>query len=139
MTNSWQVSTFSNVHQCPPRRDDKLVTVKRITQKYEKLILDNPTWSMERLKATVQEEMLAYVSISKCNRAKSTVMSKILDAREGEHSRVFDYQQELLRSNSGNTVVMKLDHDFEDLVFQRFYVCFEACKRGFLARYVGKF
>lgn len=88
MTNSWQVSTFSNVHQCPPRRDDKLVTVKRITQKYEKLILDNPTWSMERLKATVQEEMLAYVSISKCNRAKSTVMSKILDAREGEHSRV---------------------------------------------------
>ena len=46
---------------------------------------------------------------------------------------VFDYQLELLRSNPGNTVVVKLDLDEPQLTFMRFYVCFDACKKGFLA------
>ena len=48
---------------------------------------------------------------------------------------VFDYQLELLRSNPGNTVVVKLDLDEPQLTFMRFYVCFDACKKGFSTGY----
>lgn len=77
--------------------------------------------------------MQADVSLSKCKRAKSIVMQRLLDSTKGEYSKVFDYQLELLRSNPGSTVVVHLDHDYEDPVFQRFYVCLDACKRGLLA------
>lgn len=132
-TVSWQVASFVNEHTCPPRRDNKHVTTKRITNKYEKMIKANPTWSMDSLKATVQEEMQADVSLSKCKRAKSIVMQRLLDSTKGEYSKVFDYQLELLRNNPKSTVVVYLDHDYEDPVFQRFYVCLDACKRGLLA------
>jgi hypothetical protein len=46
---------------------------------------------------------------------------------------VFDYQLELLRSNPGSTVVVKLDTDEPQPTFMRFYVCFDACKKGFFA------
>jgi hypothetical protein len=46
---------------------------------------------------------------------------------------VYDYREELLRSNPGSTIVVKLDQDYQDPVFQRFYVCLDACKKGFLA------
>jgi hypothetical protein len=132
-TSSWQISTFRSDHMCPPRRDNKLVTARRIAEKYEKMIRANPTWKMESLQQTVQEEMLADVSISKCKRAKKIVIDKLVDAINGEYARVFDYQAELLRSNPGSTVIVKLDPDQDKPVFQRFYVCFAACKRGFMA------
>jgi hypothetical protein len=41
---------------------------------------------------------------------------------------------ELLRSNPGSTVVVMLNPDIiQKQVFQRFYVCCDACKKGFLA------
>ncbi|KAF8667739.1 hypothetical protein HU200_052649 [Digitaria exilis] len=38
-TTSWQVATFIDGHICPPRRDNKLVTSRRIAEKYEKFIM----------------------------------------------------------------------------------------------------
>jgi hypothetical protein len=47
---------------------------------------------------------------------------------KGEYSRVYDYQLEL-------SMVVCLDLDIEDKqVFERFYVCFDGLKKGFLAR-----
>ena len=88
---------------------------------------------MQSLKETVQEEMFADVSISKCKRAKKIVLGKMLDATKGEYTRVFDYQEELLRSNPGSTVVVKLEPDCVEPTFQRMYICLAACKRGFMA------
>ena len=85
------------------------------------------------MRETIQEEMLADVSISKIKRAKSIVMQRMFDATRGEYGLVFDYQLELLRSNPGSTIVVKLDTGEVRPTFLRFYVCFDACKKGFLA------
>ncbi|XP_047257687.1 uncharacterized protein LOC124889756 [Capsicum annuum] len=53
-----------------------------------------------------------------------------------EFERISDYRDELLRSNSGSTCVVKLhDETFEDgrKMFQGFYICFDAMKKSFLA------
>lgn len=132
-TEGWLVTSFKDEHTCPPRRDNKLVTSRRIAEKFESAIMGNPTWKLEHLKQTVQEQMHADVSIAKCKRAKSIVMQKVLDSKKGEYGRVFDYQMELLRSNPGSTVVVKLHPDTPEAVFHRMYICLDACKRGFLA------
>ena len=75
---------------------------------------------------------MADVSLAKCKRAKWRVMQKMIDAQKGEYTRVFDYQAELLRSNPGSTVVVALDPEIlVKPVFQRIYVCLDACKKGF--------
>lgn len=61
-------------------------------------------------------------------------MAKLLDATNGEYSKVFGYQVELLRSNPGRTVAVCREPEIMiKHAFQRFYVCFYACKKGFLA------
>ena len=130
-TDSWQISTFVDEHNCPSRRDNKLVTATRIAAKYENMLRANPQWSLQHLKATVQEEMFANVSMSKVKRAKAIVLEKIFRSTKGEYARLYDYQLELLRSNPGSTVIVKVENP--GAVFQRFYVCLDALKRGFLA------
>jgi len=130
----FKVVTFDNVHTCPPRRDNKLVTSTLIAKHYYNQIKDNPTWSVGLMKAAVLKDLFADVSISKCKRAKSLVLQKALDAMKGEYSRVYDYQLELQRSNPGTTVAICLDQEIEDKkVFEKMYVCFDALKKGLLA------
>jgi hypothetical protein len=65
---------------------------------------------------------------------KKIVMDKLLSGLREEYTKVFDYQLELLRSNPGSTVVVCLDPMImEQNIFQRFYVCFDALKKGFKA------
>jgi hypothetical protein len=133
LVESWLVTSLKDEHTCPKRRDNKLMTSTRIAYRFESLIRSNPAWSLQHLQATVQREMFANVSISKCKRAKALVMARWLDRVQGEYSKVYDYQEELLRSNPGSTVVVKMDPDFHVPMFQRFYVCLNACNNGFLA------
>ncbi|KAM3282565.1 hypothetical protein P3S67_026210 [Capsicum chacoense] len=51
-----------------------------------------------------------------------------------EFGRIFDYRDKMLRSNSDSTCVVKVDDsdDSGKLVFQSFYICFDACKKAFL-------
>jgi alpha-galactosidase len=130
--SSWQIASLNDDHTCPPRRDNRLVTAARIAEKYEKMIIANPTWSIEAMKTTVQEEMFADVHGSKLKRAKSIVMQRALDATKGQYKLMYNYQLELLRSNPGSTVVKK-DTDATDPVFQRMYICLDALRKGFLA------
>uniref|UniRef100_A0A8R7Q3N5 SWIM-type domain-containing protein n=1 Tax=Triticum urartu TaxID=4572 RepID=A0A8R7Q3N5_TRIUA len=90
-------------------------------------------WKISSLKQHIQEDMFANVTIAQVKRAKKILMKKWLDARKGQYSRIFDYQLELLRSNPGSTVEVKLEPNQVKPIFQRIYICLEACKKGFMA------
>jgi len=63
------------VHTCPPRRDNTLVTSRRIADKYEKMIKANPQWSIQSMRETVQEEMFA-VSVIQILREPSPLLCR---------------------------------------------------------------
>jgi len=132
-TESWQIVTFNEFHTCPPRRDNRLVTARRIAERYEKFIMANPTWNYGSMKQTVQEEMFADVNIAKLKRAKAMVMQKVLDSTKGQYQRLYDYQDELLRSNPGSTVIVVKEPHVEPPTFQRMFICLDALKKGFIA------
>jgi hypothetical protein len=76
--------------------------------------------------------MFADVHVSKIKKAKAIVRKRVREAMHEEYARVFDYQLEILRSNPGSTVAVVLNPKETAPVFQRLYVCFQACKRGFI-------
>lgn len=89
--DSWQIATLRDEHACPPRRDNKHATSRRIAKKYEKFIMANLMWKLSSMKTTIQEDMFADVSLSKLKRSKSIVMQKSLDATKGQYQRMYDY------------------------------------------------
>ncbi|EEC72042.1 hypothetical protein OsI_04947 [Oryza sativa Indica Group] len=96
-------------------------------------IVANPGWPLSYMKATVQEEMFADASISKLKRAKRLVMQKAFDVTKGQYQKLYNYQQELLRTNPGSTVVINRVIGIEPPVFKRIYICLDGCKKGFMA------
>ena len=79
------------------------------------------------MKETIQEDMGVEVSLIMVKRAKVQVIRKVMDARSGEYSRLFDYALELKRSNPGSSVHTALDPEEEEHVFHIIYICLDAC------------
>lgn len=52
-TDSWQIASFTDEHNCPSRRDNKLVTSRRIANKYENIIRANPQWNLLHMKTSI--------------------------------------------------------------------------------------
>jgi hypothetical protein len=130
----FQIITYEDEHHCAPNRVNNLVSARVIAKRYEHFILANPTWKISSMQCTILKDFFAGVSISKCKAAKQIVMDKLFSGLREEYTKVFDYQLELLRSNPGSTIFVCLDPKIMDQnIFQRFYVCFNAMKKGFRA------
>ena len=75
--DKFKVKTFNDVHICPQRKDNRLVTGPRIADRYEHIIKANPSWKLQNIKETVLLEMGADVSLSNIKRDKAIVMRRI--------------------------------------------------------------
>jgi len=124
----FQIVTYNPNHACCPELKNKRLSTSIICDKYESTIKANPSWKARAMKETVQEDTGVDESITMIKRAKA----KVMDSQSGEYSKLFDYALELKRSNPGTSVHIALDPEEEDHVFQRIYICFDACRRGFL-------
>ncbi|XP_052726016.1 uncharacterized protein LOC128194445 [Vigna angularis] len=50
-----------------------------------------------------------------------------------QYQRLYDYAQELLRSNPGSIVKLSVERNEDKAIFKRIYVCFKACKDNFVS------
>ncbi|KAK4404424.1 hypothetical protein Sango_0811000 [Sesamum angolense] len=71
-----------------------------------------------------------------CYRAKNLALKEIEGSAEEQYTKLWDYAEELRRSNPGSTILMQMadgDGAAGERKFEKFYVCFEALKQGFLS------
>ena len=66
---------------------------------------------------------------TKLPRARRLAMKIIAGAEKGQYKLLWDYGNEIRRSNPGNSFFVALD---EQARFNKAYMCLDACKRGFL-------
>ncbi|PHT88378.1 hypothetical protein T459_10484 [Capsicum annuum] len=93
-------------------------------------------WSVAEFRDKVSVELRAHVTLSQAKRANMKAIALIDGDIKDQYKMMWEYCNEINRTNSGSTIYMKLvDNEVpnEPQRFQRIYICFAACKLGFRA------
>ena len=73
------------------------------------------------------------ISKSKAQKAVSMALKNVHGSYKEQYKRIYDYAHELLHSNSGSTIKVKVEDINGMKVFKRFYVCLKVCKDSFIS------
>ncbi|KAK8669521.1 hypothetical protein V6N13_106949 [Hibiscus sabdariffa] len=131
-TRCIQVKTFINEHNCPVSFKNKMVSMKVIDEHFEDTIKDHPKMKIKEIQRRIQSELHVNVLNARCRRAKSLVTSRLAGSCKEEFALLWDYADELRTKNPGSTIKMAVNRvsNISSPHFKRFYVCFDALKRG---------
>ncbi|KAK8474519.1 hypothetical protein V6N13_099674 [Hibiscus sabdariffa] len=88
--------------------------------------MSEPNYTLRSLQHDVLHEFGTLVLPRKCGRARDMTLEMIEGNHKAQYGRIYDYLQELRITNHGTTTICYLDLR----LFQRMYVCPQACKEG---------
>ncbi|KAK8632300.1 hypothetical protein V6N13_072694 [Hibiscus sabdariffa] len=128
-TEIFQIKTFNDVHTCPKVMKNKNITSKFLAKTYLHRWQRDRNYSDKLLRQEAEEDFVAIIPQSKCLRAKRYAMGILDGSYKEQFSKMYDYLGELRETNSGIRTICKLDAR----LFQRVYVCLDACKKGYIA------
>ncbi|CAL9002060.1 unnamed protein product, partial [Prunus brigantina] len=94
--------------------------------------LTNSNWDVGSFQEKVNQETGYYPSRAQAYRARRLATSNIEGSYTEQYEILWDYCEELKRTNPGSSVVVKSELEGDTPRFQRVYICLQACKQGFL-------
>ncbi|KAL0319690.1 UNVERIFIED_CONTAM: hypothetical protein Sradi_5230500 [Sesamum radiatum] len=77
-------------------------------------------------------QLRCHVSRDQAYRAKRQALKKLEGSHEHQFSKLWDYAEELRRTNPGSTVILGVNDVNGENRFEKFYVCLSALKQDFL-------
>ncbi|WVZ03970.1 hypothetical protein V8G54_024776 [Vigna mungo] len=131
--STWQLRKLIDRHTCSREFNIGLVTSKWLSGKLEKSMKSNPELNLKNLHSKFCQKWNIDVSRSTTTKAKAMATANIEGCFKQQYERLYDYAHEILRSNPGSTVQVKVDRVGEDVIFNRIYVCLKACKDSFVS------
>ncbi|KAK8681383.1 hypothetical protein V6N13_053787 [Hibiscus sabdariffa] len=126
---TWQIKTYIGDHSCIRDTKNTNCTARWLAKAYIDKWRVDPTYSTGSLQKDVQHDHILQVPLTKCSRAKKIALEMIHGNEDEQYGRIYDYITELRGRNPGTTIICKLDYR----VFERIYICLQACKDGFKA------
>ncbi|XP_014496535.1 uncharacterized protein LOC106758121 [Vigna radiata var. radiata] len=109
----------------------KLMTSKWLSERMEKSVKENPTMKVMDIRDKMTRKWNVGISRNMAFKARAVAKDKIEGSLHEQYRRLYDYGHELLKTNSGSTVQIKVDNINGEVIFQRFYACLKACKDSF--------
>ncbi|WOL05719.1 hypothetical protein Cni_G14448 [Canna indica] len=131
---AYQVRRLMDEHTCSLTFKNSRVNSTWLARHYISTIRAMPTIKLMEFKKLVKEQLGVEVSRFQCKRAKEKVYDILVGDSKSEYALMWAYADELRRSNKGSTVQMMVQRPIptDPSVFDRFYVCFEAVRIGFM-------
>jgi hypothetical protein len=134
LTNSFQVKTFSSTHDCPRGFVNKQATTKWVADKLEEKIKIQPNITYMEAYDYIKRSFGVQINETKLFRALKEAKTNVEGNYKEQYGLIWDYARELQRSNVGTTAKINVTPVLQGPPqFKRFYVCLDACKRGFKA------
>ncbi|KAH0712686.1 hypothetical protein KY289_008645 [Solanum tuberosum] len=134
---SFQIKTFVPNHTCFGwNYNNKNITSSWIARRYVDRVRSNKNWKTSEFRDTLSRELRLHVSMHQARRAKEKAIAMIDGDINVQFSILWNYCNEIVRTNLGTSVFLKVTPNEipnKLMRFQRFYICFAACKVGFKA------
>ncbi|XP_058776681.1 uncharacterized protein LOC131651009 [Vicia villosa] len=127
----WQFVSLIDEHTCYRTAHNRQAKTTWLAKKFAHILRHNPDMKPVGLIAEAVDRWGVKLSHDKAYRAKRRAMELIQGAGMDQFTHLRRYAQELLKSNPNSNVVLQCADSSEGPVFERIYVCLEACKSGF--------
>ncbi|KAG8383967.1 hypothetical protein BUALT_Bualt04G0068900 [Buddleja alternifolia] len=130
-----RIRTLNTSHKCGRTLSkNKFVTSRLLSNKYKTDWRLNNGWKVGDFKEKVHLDLNCEISTSQYYRTKRKVNDMLKGQYMDQYARLWDYSKKIKRSNPNSTVVLKtyVDSETGEDKFKRFYVCFDACRKGVL-------
>ncbi|KAL0298709.1 UNVERIFIED_CONTAM: hypothetical protein Sradi_6530700 [Sesamum radiatum] len=92
----------------------------------------DPKRNVKGMRVDIMNELRCHVSRDQAYRAKRQALKKLEGSPEHQFSKLWDYAEELRSTNPGSTVILRINDENGENRFEKFYVCYNAMKQGFL-------
>ncbi|XP_021806105.1 uncharacterized protein LOC110750138 [Prunus avium] len=126
------IKKLSLEHTCGRVEKLKFANPKWICDRFSSKIKRNTYWNLKAFQGEVLESYHVRVSKTQVYRAKKLAKAQIEGNYIQQYARLWDYAEQLKKTNKGSTVKIKCDMVGGEAIFKRIYVCLVACKKGFL-------
>ena len=128
-TMAFMVKRYVSEHTCSKKWKIRAFTSRFLAMKYLESFRADQDMNLMNFSRVVQKEWHMTPGRMKLQRPRRKAMKIIYGDEEGQYKLLWNYANEVRRSNPGSSFYVSLD---ENARFNKLYMCLDACKRGFL-------
>ncbi|XP_019198411.1 PREDICTED: uncharacterized protein LOC109192291 [Ipomoea nil] len=132
---SWRILTMEQKHDgCSWAFDNRMMNSTKIAKRWSKEINYNPDWKMLKFKEKVHDDDKFNMSERQTYRVLAKAKTILKGNEEENFNKLWSYELEIKRTNPMSRCFVQLSDLKEmngDTRFLRFYMCWDACKKGF--------
>jgi len=125
------LAKYNPNHKCYSTGKFRLIKTALLAKKLIPILKHSSGMKIKDLQSTCKDKWGVMLSHFKLYRVKKKAFELIHGGIDEQYAHLRNYVDELLRSNPGSIVRIKCAVGDAGPVFQRIYVCFNACKREF--------
>jgi hypothetical protein len=127
----WQIVNINEEHKCGRTPRNRQATTEWLAKKFIPTLIHTLDLKPKGLIAECKARWGVTLSPDQAYRAKRKAIEMIQGASSEQYTHLRSYADELKKTNPNSTVIIKCAMGIEGLVFERIYVCLEACKAAF--------
>ena len=137
-SSSIQIKKYTDKHTCTKEWDLKVLTAPFLTKQFREEFRDNEKMPLRKFLEKVEQEFNLVAERTKLGRERRAAVKQIRGEDDDQYNTLWDYGQELRRSNPGSQFFLCTKEVFDNKTketknhFSTLYWSYDACKRGFL-------
>ncbi|KAL2226798.1 UNVERIFIED_CONTAM: hypothetical protein Sindi_2038500 [Sesamum indicum] len=140
---TFQVNLYKDEHTCPQVFKVKNVKTSWLSERYLQDFKSDPKRCVKGWRVDIMNELRCHVSRDQAYRAKREALKKLEGSPEYQFTKLWDYAEELRKTNPGSTVILGINDENGQNRFEKPVICVDGCHlkgphKGILLIAVGR-